>query len=209
VVKAYLVAKNFMHLDIEKAIVKWLLALALVIMVLALHAGRSGRGKEQGTALGEEPGLSLRERGGKGQAARTRTARAEEGDGARFRTPLSCISSAPPARRRFANNALLGTALFVFTEVMFFAGFVSAFAVVESGSPPAPGLLPGSRDSRSRRPRSTRSLCWPAAPRCTWPAGAFASRVPARPSDGWVRTRAWRVFVVAQGVEWVRLLKQG
>ena len=33
-VKAYLVAKNFMHLDIEKAIVKWLLALALVIMVL-------------------------------------------------------------------------------------------------------------------------------------------------------------------------------
>ncbi|TMQ72993.1 MAG: hypothetical protein E6K80_01305 [Candidatus Eisenbacteria bacterium] len=33
-VKAYLVAKNFMHLDIEKPIVKWLLSLALVIMVL-------------------------------------------------------------------------------------------------------------------------------------------------------------------------------
>jgi caa(3)-type oxidase subunit IV len=33
-VKAYLVAKNFMHLDIEKPIVKWLLALALLIMVL-------------------------------------------------------------------------------------------------------------------------------------------------------------------------------
>ena len=33
-VKAYLVAKNFMHLDIEKPIVKWLLALALAIMVL-------------------------------------------------------------------------------------------------------------------------------------------------------------------------------
>src|SRR5436309_6334487 len=33
-VKAYLVAKNFMHLDIEKSIVKWLLGLALVIMVL-------------------------------------------------------------------------------------------------------------------------------------------------------------------------------
>ena len=33
-VKAYLVAKNFMHLDIEKPIVKWLLGLVLTIMVL-------------------------------------------------------------------------------------------------------------------------------------------------------------------------------
>jgi len=33
-VKAYLVAKNFMHLDIEKPIVKWLLAVALTLMVL-------------------------------------------------------------------------------------------------------------------------------------------------------------------------------
>jgi len=37
-VKAYLVAKNFMHLDIEKPIVGWMLATALVLMVL-LYAG--------------------------------------------------------------------------------------------------------------------------------------------------------------------------
>jgi caa(3)-type oxidase subunit IV len=37
-VKAYLVAKNFMHLDIEKPIVVWLLGLALMLMVL-LYAG--------------------------------------------------------------------------------------------------------------------------------------------------------------------------
>ena len=37
-VKAYLVAKNFMHLDIEKPIVGWLLGLALMLMVL-LYAG--------------------------------------------------------------------------------------------------------------------------------------------------------------------------
>ncbi|MCC6350270.1 MAG: cytochrome C oxidase subunit IV family protein [Candidatus Eisenbacteria bacterium] len=37
-VKAYLVAKNFMHLDIEKPIVHWLLGLALMFMVL-LYAG--------------------------------------------------------------------------------------------------------------------------------------------------------------------------
>ena len=37
-VKAYLVAKNFMHLDIEKPIVHWALGSALVLMVL-LYAG--------------------------------------------------------------------------------------------------------------------------------------------------------------------------
>ena len=39
-VKAYMVAKNFMHLDIEKPIVGWLLAVILTLMVL-LFAGVS------------------------------------------------------------------------------------------------------------------------------------------------------------------------
>ena len=33
-VKAYMVAKNFMHLDVEKPIIKWLMAVALILMVL-------------------------------------------------------------------------------------------------------------------------------------------------------------------------------
>ena len=33
-VKAYMVAKNFMHLDVEKPIIHWLLLLVLVLMVL-------------------------------------------------------------------------------------------------------------------------------------------------------------------------------
>jgi caa(3)-type oxidase subunit IV len=37
-VKAYMVAKNFMHLDVEKPIIHWLLAVILVLMVL-LFAG--------------------------------------------------------------------------------------------------------------------------------------------------------------------------
>ena len=37
-VKAYLVAKNFMHLDVQKPIVHWALGLALIFMVL-LYAG--------------------------------------------------------------------------------------------------------------------------------------------------------------------------
>lgn len=39
-VKAYMVAKNFMHLNVEKKIVHWALALALAFMVL-LYAGIS------------------------------------------------------------------------------------------------------------------------------------------------------------------------
>ena len=37
-VKAYMVAKNFMHLDIEKPIIRWVLAIAVVFMVL-MYAG--------------------------------------------------------------------------------------------------------------------------------------------------------------------------
>ncbi len=33
-VKAYMVAKNFMHLDVEKPIIHWLLTVILVLMVL-------------------------------------------------------------------------------------------------------------------------------------------------------------------------------
>jgi caa(3)-type oxidase subunit IV len=39
-VKAYMVAKNFMHLDIEKPIVHWVLVVALALMVL-MFAGVS------------------------------------------------------------------------------------------------------------------------------------------------------------------------
>ena len=47
-VKAYLVAKNFMHLNVEKPIVHYALALALVLMVL-LYAGVSpDAGRESG-----------------------------------------------------------------------------------------------------------------------------------------------------------------
>lgn len=40
VVKAYMVAKNFMHLDVEKRIVKWALAVVVIFMVM-LFAGVS------------------------------------------------------------------------------------------------------------------------------------------------------------------------
>lgn len=47
VVKAYMVAKNFMHLDVEKRIVQWTLAVAVVLMVM-LFAGVSPDVMEDG-----------------------------------------------------------------------------------------------------------------------------------------------------------------
>jgi caa(3)-type oxidase subunit IV len=48
-VKAYLVAKNFMHVNVEKPIIHWILGVALVLMVL-LYAGVS---PDAGRASGE------------------------------------------------------------------------------------------------------------------------------------------------------------
>ena len=49
-VKAYLVAKNFMHLDIEKPIVHWILLVALALMVLLY--GALAPDIQKGTGMG-------------------------------------------------------------------------------------------------------------------------------------------------------------
>jgi caa(3)-type oxidase subunit IV len=47
-VKAYLVAKNFMHVNVEKPFIHWILGLALILMVL-LYAGVSpDAGRDKG-----------------------------------------------------------------------------------------------------------------------------------------------------------------
>jgi caa(3)-type oxidase subunit IV len=68
-VKAYMVAKNFMHLDVEKPIVHWVLATALVLMVL-LYAGVSPDVmKNSGEHWRKGPGFHPRERIGHEAAA--------------------------------------------------------------------------------------------------------------------------------------------
>src|SRR2546426_7629712 len=57
--------------------------------------------------------------------------------------PIRSRAGAAPPRGPFAENARLGMALFVFTEVMLFTGFISAFVIVQSTAPvgswPPPG----------------------------------------------------------------------
>src|SRR5436309_10904917 len=57
--------------------------------------------------------------------------------------PIHSRGGAGSPRGPLAENARLGMALFVFTEVMLFMGFISAFVIVQSGAPvgswPPPG----------------------------------------------------------------------
>ena len=56
-VKAYMVAKNFMHLDIEKPIVHWVLGVALALMVLMFAGLAPDVMKGQGANWKKGPGF--------------------------------------------------------------------------------------------------------------------------------------------------------
>jgi caa(3)-type oxidase subunit IV len=56
-VKAYMVAKNFMHLDVEKPIVHWLLAVILVLMVLLFAGVAPDVMKDEGRHWKKGPGF--------------------------------------------------------------------------------------------------------------------------------------------------------
>lgn len=61
-VKAYIVAKNFMHLDVEKPIVHWMLAVALVIMVLMFAGFAPDIMKDEGRRWKKGPGFHPQEK---------------------------------------------------------------------------------------------------------------------------------------------------
>jgi cytochrome c oxidase subunit 3 len=114
----------------------------------------------------------------------------------------------PLRRRQLVSSGVLGMLIFIMTEVMMFAGFISSFTILKAGAP----------------------LGWPPPDQPRLPIEAtalntlvlllsgvvlfFAGR--AFPRD---RVRARRVlaaaialgafFVLFQGVEWVRLIGQG
>lgn len=118
--------------------------------------------------------------------------------------------SAEAPRGRIAENAVFGMALAVFVEVMLFAGFISAFVIVRSSTPA--GL-------------------WPPPDQPRLPIGTTAFNTALLLASGIVLFLAHRafprrgaraaarlmgvaillggLFVLFQGVEWVRLIGQG
>lgn len=116
----------------------------------------------------------------------------------------------PLNRRKLLDDGVFGMALFVFTEIMLFAGMISAFLIVKSSA------LPGE---------------WPPPNQPRLPVASTALNTAALLLSGVVLTWAYRVFsrrgqraavlpmgigillgaffVAFQGYEWISLLGQG
>ena len=112
-------------------------------------------------------------------------------------------------RRPFGDNGALGMALFVFAEVMLFAGFISAFVIVRSNAPF--GAWPPAGQPRlpvERTAVNTLALLLSGV-------ALFVAGRRFRRGEGGVG--AWMggalalgaAFVLLQGAEWVALLRQG
>ena len=225
-----MVAKNFMHLDVEKPIVHWMLALALVLMVLLYAGVAPGRAEERRASTGRRtPGSTTAShveaasrRCSRGRAAgnaapagsrrgRARPAASEP----RERGTLSvwhAASARPGPRRGFTDHAVFGMALFVFTEVMLFAGVHLGVrdrpelrpARAVAAARPAAAAVRAHRVQHARAARERRA-------RVRWPSRRPAA--PARRAGPPPRGRRSRsalalgaLFVVLQGAEWASLL---
>lgn len=115
-----------------------------------------------------------------------------------------------PPRRGAVDNAAFGMALFVFTEVMLFAGFISAYGIVRGAAlpgawpPPGQPRLPIERTAFNTAVLLASGIALHLAGR-RWRGGATGV------ARGWM-TAALALgafFVLAQGAEWVALVRQG
>jgi heme/copper-type cytochrome/quinol oxidase subunit 3 len=113
-------------------------------------------------------------------------------------------------RRGFTDHALFGMAVFVFTEVMMFSGFISAFVITRNSVPP--GSWPPADQPRLPFERTAlNTLALLASGVLVW----MAHRAHARRGPAAARTpltlglALGALFVGLQGVEWAGLLRQG
>ena len=126
------------------------------------------------------------------------------------KSPAAPLILPPERREPLVPSGVLGMSLFVFTEVMLFSGFISAFAIVKAG---APGGV------------------WPPADQPRLPVEATAFNTGLLLLSGVLLVSAWVVrkrrgpqaggrliagaafcgalFVGLQGVEWVALIGEG
>lgn len=118
--------------------------------------------------------------------------------------------SLPPRKRPMAANGALGMAIFVFTEIMLFSGFISAFAIVRGSA--LPGMWPPSGQPRlplERTALNTAALLLSGVVLAI--GGRRFRKVGAAAASRWIDAALvlGMLFVAAQGAEWVGLLKQG
>jgi len=113
------------------------------------------------------------------------------------------------ARRGFTDHALVGMAVFVFTEIMLFAGFLSAFTINRNLVPP--GSWPPPDQPRLPFERTAINTAFLLASGVLVAlAGRVARRSGARARLPFAAGLALgALFVGLQGVEWLALLRHG
>ncbi len=114
------------------------------------------------------------------------------------------------ARRNFTDHALFGMAVFIFTEVMLFSGFISAFLITRNSV--APGLWPPADQPRLPFASTAINTVALLASGVLVAVAHFAERrkgmkAARAPLSAGVALGA--LFLVLQGTEWVGLLRQG
>lgn len=118
------------------------------------------------------------------------------------------LGPAGPQRSRIIPNGLLGMLLFVFSEAMLFAGFISAFTIVKAAAPvwPPPGQprLPVEATAFNTGMLILSGLLLIWAHR-SFHRGDRAAML--RPM--WAALGCGAFFVIFQGYEWVQLIAQG
>lgn len=124
-------------------------------------------------------------------------------------TLAASVRRAPPRRREpLVPNGVLGMIVFVLTEVMFFAGLISAFTIAEAGSrvpwpPPNQPRLPVEETAFN-----TGMLI---ASGITLVISSHLYRRDAKRARTWVLAAIGlgAFFVAFQGMEWVALIREG
>lgn len=123
---------------------------------------------------------------------------------------LSEPALAAPAPRRFTHSATLGMGLFVFAEVMLFAGFLSAYAIVQGSA--MPGMWPPPDQPRLPVGRTAlNTLALLASGALLFLGGRRFRRAGAAAAGPWMlgALALGAAFVLFQGLEWAALLGHG
>lgn len=119
------------------------------------------------------------------------------------------IGAAPlPGREPLVPSAVMGVLIFIGAEIMMFAGFVSAFAIVKAGAmgvwpPPGQPRLPIEETAFN-----TAALLMSGA-FAFLAARAFSRDPVSARTPLWIAVALGAFFVLFQGYEWLQLLRDG
>lgn len=114
-----------------------------------------------------------------------------------------------PTRRPVVPSAVLGTLIFIVSEVMFFSGLISAFTISKAGALPGTWPMPGQPRLPAEATMLNTALLMLSA--VVLFVGWWLSKKRS-PIAHWVVLAAWGLgagFVALQGVEWAALLSHG